>query len=87
MIRNANSIYKFKNHLTKFIKVKENSKFSISDTLGLKFLTHLRLKFSHLNKYKFRQNFRDTVNPMCSSSAGIETTDHYLLRCQNFTLA
>ena len=40
-LRNANSIYKFKNYLTKFIKVKENSTFSISDPLGLKLLTRL----------------------------------------------
>ena len=85
-LRNANSIYKFKNYLTKFIKVKENSTFSISDPLGLKLLTRLRLNFSHLNEHKFRHNFRDTVNPMCSCGAGIETTDHYLLRSQNFPL-
>ena len=85
-LRNANSIYKFKNYLTKFIKVKENSIFSISDPLGLKLLNCLQIDFSHLNEHKFRHNFRDTVNPMCPCGPGIETTDHYLLRCQNFAL-
>ena len=28
----------------------------------------------------------ETLNPMCSCGAGTETTDHYLLRCQNFAL-
>ena len=86
-LRNGSSIYKFKNYLTKFIKVKENSTFSISDPLGLKLLTRLRLNFSHLNEHKFRHNFRDTVNPMCSSGAGIETTGDYLLRCQILLLS
>ena len=85
-LRNGSSIYKFKNYLTKFIKVKENSTFSISNPLGLKLLTHLRLNFRHLNEHKFRQNFRDTVNPVCSCGALIETIDHYFLRCQNFAL-
>ena len=75
-LRNTNFIYKFKNYLIKFIKVKENPTFSISD-LGLKLLTCFRLNFSHLNEHKFRHNFRDTTSPMCSHVAGVETSDHY----------
>ena len=52
----------------------------------MKFLTRLRLNFSHLKEHKFKHNFRDTINNMCSCGAGIEATDHYLLRCQNFAL-
>ena len=52
----------------------------------MKLRTCLWLNFSHLNEHKFRYNFRDTVYPMCSCCAGVETTDHYLLRCQNFVL-
>lgn len=70
----------FKNHSAKFKNVKENSTFSIPDPLGLELLTHLRLKFNYLNGHKFRHNFRDTVNPMCSGRAGIEITDQYFLR-------
>ena len=80
-LRNATSIYKFKNYLTKFIRIKWNSTFSMSDPLGLKLLTRLRLNLSHLNKHKFWHNFRDNVNPMCSYRAGIETNDHQLLCC------
>ena len=82
--RNTNSNYKFQNYLTKFIKVKENSAFYVSDSLGLKLPTRCRLNFSHLKKHKFSHNVRDTVIPMCSCRAGIETTGHYLLRCPNF---
>ena len=85
-LRNANSIYKFKNYLVKFIKIKENPTVSICNLLGLKLLTCFGLNFTHLNEHKFRHNFRETVSPMCSCSAGVEITDHYLLRCQNFVL-
>ena len=50
----------------------------------MKLLTRLRLNFSHLYEHKFRHNFRDTVNLMCSHGARIETTDHYHLYYQNF---
>ena len=68
------------------MKIKENSTFPVSDPHGLKLLTHLRLNFNHLNEHKFKHNFRDTLNPMCSCGAGIETVDHYVLHCQNFAL-
>ena len=57
--------------------------FPISDPLGLKLLTRLQLNFNLLNKHKFKHNFRDH---MCSFFGGVKTTDHYLLRCQNFAL-
>ena len=52
---------------------------------GFKLLTRLRLNFSHLNEHKFRHNFKDTINPMCSCGFEPETTDHYLLRCKLYT--
>ena len=65
-LRNANAIFKLsvKNCLTKFIKVKENSSFCVSDPLDLKLLTRLWLNFSYLNEHKFRYNFQDNVNSM-----------------------
>ena len=36
------------------------------DPLSEKFLTRLRLKFSHLKEHKFRHGFADTINPMCA---------------------
>ena len=68
------------------MKVKENSTFSISDTLGLELVICLWLNFSHLNEHKSRHNFINTVNPSCSCSAGVETKDHHLLGSENFFL-
>ena len=84
-VRNAVSIIIFKNQIVNFIKTKENSLSGIHDILGVKLLTCLRLNFSHLNEHKFRHNFKDTINPMCSCGSDIESTMHFLLRCQNYS--
>ena len=55
------------------------------DPLGEKFFTRLRLKFSHLKEHKFRHGFTDTINPMCVCGADVETTEHFLLRCQFYS--
>ena len=51
---------------------------------GLKLLTRLRLGLSHLRYHKFKHNFLDTINPLCSCGSDIETTLHFLLYCPNF---
>ena len=56
--------------------MKQNSLFSIHDPVGVKLLTRLRLRFSHLNEHKFRHNFKDTPSPMCDCGSEIETTQH-----------
>ena len=75
----------FKKTILDFIRSKENSIHAIRDISGLKLLTCLRLNFSHLSEHKFRHNFKDTNNPMCSCGFEPETTDHYLLRCKLYT--
>ena len=51
---------------------------------GLSYLTQLRVGLSKLNFHKFKHNFRDTINPMCPTSDGIEDTEHFLLLCPTF---
>ena len=82
-IRNSKSVSAFK----KLIKCekKENSIFSIYDPLGVKLLTRLRLQFSHLNEHKFRHGFRDTINVMRACESEVETTEHFLLRCDLYS--
>ena len=58
---------------------------NIFNPIGLKFLTRLRLGFSHLNEHRFRNNFQDCMNPLCSCSLEIEDTSHYLLHCHQFS--
>ena len=52
--------------LMKLFSLQERSLFSIHDPPGVKLLTRLRLKSSHLNEYKFRHNFKHIVVAMCN---------------------
>ena len=44
----------------------------------------LRLGFSHFNEHRFRHDFENCVNPLCSCSLEAEDTLHYLLHCHHF---
>ena len=54
--------------------------------LGLKFLTRLWLDLSHLNEHRFRHNFQDYMNPLCSCSLELKDTSHYLLHYDHLHL-
>ena len=84
-IRNSESISIFKNKLLSFIRPVQNSIHNIVDQKGIKLLTCLRLDFSHLNEHRFRHNFENCLNPLCSCSLEIENTVHYLLHCHHFS--
>ena len=44
-------------------------------------LAGLRSGFSNVCQGKFRNGFRDILNPFCPCSIQVETTTHYFLRC------
>ena len=67
-----------------FFSLQGRSLFSIHDPNGVKLLTRLRLKFSHLNKHKFRHNFKDTVVAKCDSGTETDTTEYFFLTCPFF---
>ena len=76
----------FKSAIFKFIRPKPSSVFNVRHHQGAIFLTRLRIGFSHLREHKFRHNFLDTTDPFCTCRTNsIETTEHYLLRCSNFS--
>ena len=56
-----------------------------SKTLNKKLLTCLRIDFSHLKEHKFKHNFQDSVDPLCSCGNDIESTVHFFLHSPNFT--
>ena len=84
-IRSIESSKQFNKTIVDFIVPKKNSMYAIHDISGLKLLRRLRFNFSHLNEHKFRHNFKDTVNPMCSCGFGPDTADQYLLCCKLYT--
>ena len=84
-LRGSVSVSVFKKSLLAFIRPNNRPVFNIIDPVGLKLLTRLRVNLSHLRDHKFRHNFLDTINPLCSCSIEIESNSHYLLRCPFFT--
>ena len=63
----------------------QNSIYNIHDPVGIKYLTRLRLGFSHLNEHKFRHNVQNCLNPLCSCSLEVETANHYFLHCHYYS--
>ena len=82
--RSCLSYDSFRKALLNFIRSSENKIFNIHDQVCIELLTKLRLEFSHLREHKFRHNFGDTLNPLCSCSIEAKTTLHFFLRCQFF---
>ena len=52
---------------------------------GIKLLTRLRNRLSHLREHKFRHNFQDSLDPFCNCGRHIETTIHFFLHCSNYS--
>ena len=73
----------FKKRLLNFIWQNSNNVFN--NQLGLKLLIRLRTGFSHLKEHKFKHNFQDSVDPLCSCGNDIESTVHFFLRYPNVT--
>ena len=54
--------------------------YRVNDSDEITSLTRFRLSFIHFHKHRFRQNFKDMLNPLCSFSIEAETTNYYFLR-------
>ena len=63
-ILNTESSTKFKDSILSFIKTRKLG-FAAHYVVGFELFTRLRFGFSHLNEHKFRDNFKDKVNPIC----------------------
>ena len=74
----------FRNYLLEIGRPVQNSIYKVFNTLGIKFLIRLRLWLSHLNEHKFKHNFQNCLNPLCSCSLDVESTIHFFLHCNFF---
>ena len=81
-LRSIDSLSRFKAELIKSLRPPKRSVFKISDIVGVRLLTRLRLGFSHLREHKFRHNVSNSSRCICGD--GDETTEHFLLRCHHF---
>ena len=73
-IKNSDSYEMFHKNLLAFIRPVGNNMYGIYDPFVVKLINRLRLGFSHLRQHKFRHNFADTVNPLCSCTLETENT-------------
>ena len=83
-IRNSETFSAFKKSILKFIRLSSNSIFNCHSPKGIKLITRLSFGLSYLCEHKFRYNFRNILNPICSCGDDIETTIHYLLHNPNY---
>ena len=82
-IQNSDSCGIFCKKLLAFIRPVGNSMYGIYDPFGVKLFNRLRLDFRRLPEHKFRHNFADTANLLCSCTLETKNTEHFFLRCQN----
>ena len=55
---------------------------NIFNLIGLKYLTHLCLELSHLNEHKFKHNFQNCINPLCTCSLEPKSNSYFFLCCK-----
>ena len=80
------SVAHFKKKMQMKIRLPGKPVHGIHDRKDLSYLTQLRVGLSKLNFHKFKDNFKDTMNPMCPTNDGIEDTEHFLFLCPCFDL-
>ena len=85
-LRKAEKFKRFKSMLKDFFNLKQKSLLAIHDPAGVRLLSRLRLKFSHLNEHKHRHNFKDALSPMFDCGSETETTDYFFLHYPFFAI-
>ena len=50
----------------------------------LRLITRLRVGMSHFREHKFKHNFQDCLNPICSCGLDIKSTSHFLVQSPSF---
>ena len=83
-LHNSKNLGIFKNNIVKFIRPKRNSFYNCCNFKGIRLITRLRLEFNHLREHKFKYNFQNCLNPLCSCGSSIKSTSHFLLHCPIF---
>ena len=74
----------FKNRLLKEVRPKKQSFFGLFHNSQIRYLTLLRMSLSPLNAHRNQHKFAN-VDPFCVDCGNTEDTEHYLLKCKNYT--
>ena len=82
-IQDSDTLESFKKQILNIIRPGQNSTFKLHNPLGTKLLTRLRVGLSHLKEHKFKHDFQDSIDPLCSRGNSIESTFYVFLHCSN----
>ena len=58
--------------------------FNCDDHERIRLITRLRVELRYLRERKFKCNFQNCLNPLCSRGSGVELTYHIVLHCLIF---
>ena len=68
----------------KFIRLSPSNVFNCNNHKDIRLITRLSVGMSHFREQKFKHNFQDCLNPICSCGLDIESALHFLLHCPTF---
>ena len=86
-LHNESRFTTFKRRSLEFIRPTENSVFNCHNPKGIILVTILALGLSHLREYKFKHEFQDPSNLLCSRGLiDMESTIRYFLHRPLFTI-
>ena len=83
-IKNSISLSVFKKKIFNITRPKRREMYQILDRKGTKWIYQLRVGLSPLKSHKFRHNFQDLHNDICTCSLRSESSLHFFLECTNY---
>ena len=83
-IWNAESFGIFKSNILKFIRPIPKRFFNCYNHKGIRLMTRIRLRLTHLREHKFNHNFQNCINLLCSCGMDIQSTSCFFLHCPFF---
>ena len=73
-----------KTSILKFTRPYPSPAFNCDDHKGIRLIIRLHTGLSHLCEHKFKHNFQNCLNPICSVGFDIKLTSYFLLHCPIF---
>ena len=73
---NSKSLSNFRKSIVQFIRPSSSSTYNCFNNTGIKHITRLNLRLSHLCHHKFKHGLLDSLNLICSCGLDVETNCH-----------
>ena len=81
---NSKNFCCFQKYYPEIITLSPSHVFNCDNHNDIRLITQLRVCLSHLREHKFKHNFQDCLNPICSCGLDIESTSYFLLHFPAF---